>query len=245
MDISPRLALPYLLPNQAQKHVTHNKALRRLDALVQVAVLDRDLTAPPAAPKEGGCWIVAVGASGDWAGHESEIATWQDGAWAFIASGTGWLAWVMDESAPCVWTGTEWAEADDTNPFAAKLNKALWTARAVAEGGDGDLRYTLNKESPANVLSLLMQPAWSGRAEIGLTGDDDLYVKVSPDGAIWTEAMSINRADGLTGWRASRKAFPIRRPDCLCRNTFRRRCGKYGGWMSRSHRRRGPIRSDR
>lgn len=216
MDISPRLALPYLLPNQAQKHVTHNEALRRLDALVQMAVLDRDLTAPPAAPEEGGGWIVAVGASGDWAGHESEIAAWQDGAWAFTAPGTGWLAWVMDEEALCVWTGTEWAEAalppdtlqnmarlgvgteaDDTNPFATKLNKALWTSRAVAEGGDGDLRYTLNKEAPANVLSLLMQSAWSGRAEIGLTGDDDLHVKVSLDGATWTEAMSINRPDGL------------------------------------------------
>ena len=59
-------------------------------------------------------------------------------------------------------------EVDDTNPFAAKLNKALWTTRVVAEGGDGDLRYTFNKEAPANVLSLLMQSAWSGRAEIGL-----------------------------------------------------------------------------
>ena len=34
MDQTSRLALPYLLPNQAQKHVTHNEALRRLDALV-------------------------------------------------------------------------------------------------------------------------------------------------------------------------------------------------------------------
>jgi len=34
MDLSYYLKLPYLLPNQAQKHVTHNEALRRLDALV-------------------------------------------------------------------------------------------------------------------------------------------------------------------------------------------------------------------
>ena len=32
MDTSPNLALPYLLANQAQKHVTVNEALRRLDA---------------------------------------------------------------------------------------------------------------------------------------------------------------------------------------------------------------------
>lgn len=38
MDTSPRLTLPYLMPNQAQKHVTHNEALRQLDVLVQLAV---------------------------------------------------------------------------------------------------------------------------------------------------------------------------------------------------------------
>ena len=48
---------------QAQKHVTHNEALRILDTLVQLAVLDRDLTAPPGSPAEGERWIVkATGA---------------------------------------------------------------------------------------------------------------------------------------------------------------------------------------
>jgi len=74
-------------------------------------------------------------------------------------------------------------DADATNPFAAKLNKALWTARYAGEGGDGDLRYTLNKEASGNVLSLLLQSGWSGRTEIGLIGNEDLGVKVSADGA--------------------------------------------------------------
>jgi hypothetical protein len=215
MDQTSRLALPYLLPNQAQKHVTHNEALRRLDALVQLAVADRDLTAPPASPEEGACWLVGAGASGAWADHDDEIAAWQDGAWAFIAPVTGWRVYVADEALLCVWSGAGWTEAvpapgllqnlallgigteaDGTNPFAAKLNKALWSAKPVGEGGDGDLRYTLNKEAPGNVLSLLMQSGWSGRAEIGLTGDDDLRVKVSADGASWTEALAIDRNDG-------------------------------------------------
>ncbi|MEO1425564.1 MAG: DUF2793 domain-containing protein, partial [Pseudomonadota bacterium] len=33
MEQSPKLALPYVLPQQAQKHVTVNEGLRRLDAL--------------------------------------------------------------------------------------------------------------------------------------------------------------------------------------------------------------------
>jgi hypothetical protein len=43
----------YLFAAQAQKHVTVNEALRLLDGLVQLAVLDRHLTAPPASPADG------------------------------------------------------------------------------------------------------------------------------------------------------------------------------------------------
>jgi len=51
-DTTTQLVLPYILAAQAQKHVTHNEALRLLDGLVQLSVLDRDLTAPPVSPRE-------------------------------------------------------------------------------------------------------------------------------------------------------------------------------------------------
>lgn len=53
MASSPHLALPYLEAAQAQKHVTHNEALRALDAVVMLAVLDRDLASPPGSPSDG------------------------------------------------------------------------------------------------------------------------------------------------------------------------------------------------
>ena len=49
-DITTQLLLPYILAAQAQKHVTHNEALRLLDAMVQLSVLDRNRTAPPSSP---------------------------------------------------------------------------------------------------------------------------------------------------------------------------------------------------
>ncbi|MVB00177.1 DUF2793 domain-containing protein [Nitratireductor sp. CAU 1489] len=215
MDKTANLSLPVIAPAQAQKHVTHNEALRVLDAVVQLAVIDRDLTAPPGGAADGDRYIVASAATGDWAGQEGRIAAFQDGAWAFYQPGEGWLAFVADEALLCYWTGAAWADvagaittlqnlvllglgttADAANPFSAKLNKALWTARPAAEGGDGDLRYALNKESEADVLSLLMQSNWSGRAELGLVGDDDLSVRVSPDGAAWTEILRGDRAAG-------------------------------------------------
>ena len=57
-DITTHLLLPYILASQAQKHVTHNEALRLLDAMVQLSVLDRDLTSPPASPADGDRHIV-------------------------------------------------------------------------------------------------------------------------------------------------------------------------------------------
>ena len=63
-DATTHLALPYIMAAQAQKHVTHNEALRLLDAMLQLAVLDRDLTAPPANPADGDRHIVASGATG-------------------------------------------------------------------------------------------------------------------------------------------------------------------------------------
>ena len=66
----------------------------------------------------------------------------------------------------------------------------------MAEGGDGNLRYKLSKESAAKTLSLLFQDNFSGRAEIGLTGDDDFHFKVSADGTDWIEAAVFDRTNG-------------------------------------------------
>ena len=52
-DTSPNLVLPYLMPSQAQKHVTHNEALQLLDAVVQLTVEAFGATTPPASPAAG------------------------------------------------------------------------------------------------------------------------------------------------------------------------------------------------
>jgi Protein of unknown function (DUF2793) len=69
MTSTPHLGLPLIAAAQAQKHVTHNEALFGLDALVHLAVRDRDLATPPAEPDDGDRYIVPVGAVGAWAGR--------------------------------------------------------------------------------------------------------------------------------------------------------------------------------
>jgi uncharacterized protein DUF2793 len=124
MDTTPNLSLPFIAAAQAQKHVTHNEALRALDAIVQLMVLDKDLSAPPASPAEGARYIVGPSATGAWAGQTDRIAAWQDGAWAFYVPGEGWLAWVADEDTLYIRNGSVWTfaagslsnVAEDTTP---------------------------------------------------------------------------------------------------------------------------------
>lgn len=133
MDDTPNLDLPYLAPSQAQKHVTHNEALRRLDAVVQLSVKDRDRTAPPASPTEGQRHIVAGGATGAWAGKDGAIAMWRDGAWGFSTAGVGWLAWVEAEGALVVKASSAWTQF--TSPRLKSTTVAGLPAASAAGAG--------------------------------------------------------------------------------------------------------------
>jgi len=109
MDNTPNLALPYIIAAQAQKHVTHNEAIRALDAILQLMVLDKDLASPPGAPADGDRYIVASSPTGAWSGQAGKVAAYQDGAWAILAPREGWLAWVADEDTLYAYGGSAWA----------------------------------------------------------------------------------------------------------------------------------------
>jgi hypothetical protein len=217
-EISPNLGLPFYQTKLNEFEVQHNEALLMLDALVMLAVIDRDLSAPPASPALGDRYLVKATGTGDFAGQDNRIAQYDTGGWNFYAPKLGWTCYVQDELLLLAWDGDSWepafdvltgiteiqdlsllgigTTADTANPLSAKLNNVLWTAKTMAEGGDGTLRYKLSKESEPKTLSFLFQNNFSGRAEIGLTGDDDFHFKVSPDGSSWTEAMLFDRTSG-------------------------------------------------
>ncbi len=213
-DNTTHLLLPYILAAQAQKHVTHNEALRVLDGLVQLSVKGRDLTAPPGSPADGDRYIVASGATGDWAGWDLNVALWTDGAWLHLPPRTGWRAWVENEGLLLVYDGAGWigttpatlqslallglgTTADASNPFSVKLNAALWTAKTVAEGGTGDLFYTMNKEAAGDDLGLTLQTGFSTRALLGLFGSDRFRLAVSADGSTFFDGLIVDNATGI------------------------------------------------
>lgn len=97
---TPKLALPELSTSQAGKEITHNQALAVLDQLVQLVVLDKDLSTPPGSPANGAAYIVAASPTGAWAGKAGQVAFWlaSAAAWQFAIPVDGWTAWVSDES---------------------------------------------------------------------------------------------------------------------------------------------------
>lgn len=84
MSATGRLGLPYIVTSQAQKEVTHNQGLDRLDAFVTPVVADI-ADSPPGSPAVGDLYIVGSSASDDFTGHENELAQYQSGGWAFYS----------------------------------------------------------------------------------------------------------------------------------------------------------------
>lgn len=206
---SPLLSLPYIQPAQAQKHVTHNEALRMLDALVQLSVASRSVTEPPANPTDGARFIVASGATGDWAGQDHAVALNAGGAWLFLTPGTGWRAWVADEGTEVVWQDGMWQAlaggvpdriglGTSANPV-TRLSVASPDTLLTHEGAGHQLK--VNKAATADTASLLFQTGWTGHAEMGLAGNDAFSIKVS-DGATWTTALAFDPATGAASGAA-------------------------------------------
>ncbi|MGO4436628.1 DUF2793 domain-containing protein [Rhizobium sp. RAF56] len=201
-DETTNLALPYILPSQAQKHVTHNEALQRLDAAVQLTIA-ASLAAPPLAPSEGAAYLVSTGASGAWLGKSGVIAFFQDGDWLFLQPRAGWRAWFAGDSRLRVFTGAAWTEPSlpasgsmqslGINATADTSNRLAVAAAATlfSNAGNGH-QIKVNKAAAADTASLLFQTGWSGRAEMGTAGDDSFSIKISPDGSAWRTGLAIS-----------------------------------------------------
>lgn len=208
MDQTPNLGLPYILPSQAQKHVTHNEALRLIDAVVHLNVKSRVQTGAPDAPAEGDRYIVASPATGQWAGRDGALAAFVDGGWLFVVPATGWLAYVADEAKLTVFDGTAWAGVSslpDSLTLAMlgvqatpdAVNRFAISSQASLFNNDGaGHQVKVNKQTETDTASLLFQSSWTGHAEMGLNGANDFSIKVGDDAGNWREAVKVDRATG-------------------------------------------------
>lgn len=107
MAATSHLGLVLVETAQAQKEITVNTALKRIDALLNTGVIDKDLATPPVSPQEGDVYIIAASPSGAWAGHSGKL-TYFEQIWRFVTPREGLTLWVQDEDLLYTFDGSAW-----------------------------------------------------------------------------------------------------------------------------------------
>ena len=108
MSGTPRLALPFLSPGQAQKELLHNEALQLLDVVVAAAVEEPPRSSPPSVPALGACYIVGGPATGEWAGRDGSLTAFTSAGWRYVAPVEGMSAFVRSSAVRALYRAGTW-----------------------------------------------------------------------------------------------------------------------------------------
>lgn len=233
MSQSSRLGLPYLAAAQAQKHVTVNESLLRLDALVQLSAVSASVAAQPASPTDGDIYILPAGKTGaQWgAMANGALAYYRDGVWEELAPREGFAARVNDTNEMAVYTGASWLSYHTDN-----ARELLFTP-----GGDGQVSiYRIDTARIQNPRTAVISSVSSDlitltTSDAGLFFRDDYMKNVSyariwntaknPDQSAWVKAqpaanqLQVVSAGAISGW-ANGETIQIGDPTDITPNRF-------------------------
>lgn len=126
MATTSHLEITLLEQSQAQKEITINEALARIDAVLNCGVIDRDLATPPGSPTAGDTYIVAASPTGAWSGKAGQVA-YYDQVWRFVVPREGLMLWLNDENVHVVHNGTSWDVFSGASSSFALVNQGRLT----------------------------------------------------------------------------------------------------------------------
>lgn len=107
-----RYKLPLLAVSQAQKEITHNEALARIDALLHAVAQDERSDPPILSDADiGKCWLISNTAVGEWATKSGQLAIWVGGGWRFCEASEGMRVRMQISGIDRVRSGGEWKTA--------------------------------------------------------------------------------------------------------------------------------------
>ena len=115
MSETPKYGITEMEAAQSQPEIVVNEAIRVLEAMSQLRVLDKDVNVPPSSPDEGDTYIIPSGSTGDWSGFPFYIAVAVGGEWVYIPPKTGYIAYLVDEDLYYQFTSgspSGWVEMD-------------------------------------------------------------------------------------------------------------------------------------
>jgi len=129
---SPKLAITYLVEGQVNAETIANDAWNRLETFASLAIVDRDLTAPPGSPVTGSAYIIAASPTGAWAGQAAKITFYFNG-WIFITPAEGMRIWVNDENKFFIYDGSAWVVQPREAAAVANLGSNISATYVEAE----------------------------------------------------------------------------------------------------------------
>ncbi|WP_066798786.1 DUF2793 domain-containing protein [Sphingomonas soli] len=152
-SLTPRLALPMLWAGQAQKEMSHNEALARIDLTLHGNIIATGAATPPEDPEPGQCWLLGDAPDGDWAGHAGEVAGWTGGGWRFVAPCEGMQLWLGLDTGFALFSGGEWRIGEAHGRLFVEGRQIIGPrADAIAEPSGGAV---VDAEARAAILAML------------------------------------------------------------------------------------------
>ncbi len=177
MPETAKLGLPLVAPAQAQKHVTVNESLTRLDALVQLSLESVGGTLPPSSPGEGEAHSVGAGATGAWTGQDGQVAVYANGGWVFLSPQTGWQGW--SGGTRVQFDGVDWIEGAGALSVngAGFVHRTIELDHAVAAGASSAVSAAVPANTIVYGVSGRVLSAIGGATsfEVGVSGSTDRY----------------------------------------------------------------------
>ncbi|GMG81242.1 DUF2793 domain-containing protein [Paralimibaculum aggregatum] len=178
MSETARFGLTLLEAAQAQKHVTVNEALARLDALAAFHVEEIGLAAPPAGPAEGTVWPVGSGAGGDWAGQDGRLAIRLNGGWDFAEARDGMRVWNAATGSLWLRSGGAWIEGGlAVGPGGAGLAARVAETELALAGASSSAPAAIPDKAVVIGVSARVTAAITGASgwQLGVPGAADRY----------------------------------------------------------------------
>jgi hypothetical protein len=177
MSQTPRLGLPFIVTAQAQKEVTHNESLNRLDAFT-MPVMQEILNTPPVSPTVGDLYLVGTSPTGDFASHDNKIAQYLTGGWQFYTP-FKWMDVIIDSlNERMIFNGTGWVPfgllMKDTGEY---LRVGHLQEDVSVTGNDSDTVAIIPDRSLVIAVNVRALTAVTGASsmDIGVAGDAGRY----------------------------------------------------------------------
>jgi len=191
MSQSSRLGFPYLAAAQAQKHVTVNESLLRLDALAQLSAKSATIAAEPASPTDGDIYILPAGKTGAaWgAMANGAIAYYRDGVWEELTPRPGWQCVAEDSGQLHIRTGAgAWAHIAGESE-----HRLIFTP-----GGDG-VAYRIDTARVQNPRAVAIS-AVAGDIITLTTADAGLLFSALMAGVVYARIWNTTKSPIESAW---------------------------------------------